>query len=555
MREALLNHFDSIWIDNLHGNRIASERTPWGQSCETIFNTEEIGPGIKVGTCVSTLLKRAKPPNRPARVYIRDFWGRAEKKRTALLASLDLASWTATQREQAAAAPEGPRGYVEFLPTAKSGWKFVPGGKSGFEDWPAFDELFPRFFQGVNMNRGLQGSIVDTDRSALEARMGDYFSSISFSELQKRYPTLCEPRAGYDPEETRKGLKMGGFRKEKILRYLLFPLDAWWIYYEVAGKLLNRPRPELAEHFEANEFFVATPQPRRVSESRPLIVPGLFDLHVHDWGSVGFPAEVNPEPGPGGLFALDQKDIVREANLAESVWTVLRDAWNLKGDLGGKDAKKLCRALFRYCNAIAHAPQYEIDHKDSLAQNWPRVPISKDKTRFDEIAKLGNQVARLLDPLADAASLISTTLGNSIKTLAVVRRVDNATVSESDLLVQYSYYGAATGRWAQRAPQEEEAQQLLLWGEFTGDLYLNKAVFLSNVPSEVWRYELGGYPVLKKWLGYRQAKDRNNIPLSLRELDEFRGIVHRIAALLTLRPSLNLAYERASDLPWLVDDF
>jgi predicted helicase len=28
MRESLLGHFDAIWIDNLHGNRIASERTP-----------------------------------------------------------------------------------------------------------------------------------------------------------------------------------------------------------------------------------------------------------------------------------------------------------------------------------------------------------------------------------------------------------------------------------------------------------------------------------------------------------------------------------------------
>lgn len=65
MRESLLKYFDAIWIDNLHGNRIASERTPWGDSCETIFNTDEIGPGIKVGTCISTFLKRGLP-NKPS---------------------------------------------------------------------------------------------------------------------------------------------------------------------------------------------------------------------------------------------------------------------------------------------------------------------------------------------------------------------------------------------------------------------------------------------------------------------------------------------------------
>ena len=47
----------------------------------------------------------------------------------------------------------------------------------------------------------------------------------------------------------------------------------------------------------------------------------------------------------------------------------------------------------------------------------------------------------------------------------------------------------------------------------------NETVFLANVPREVWRYELGGYPVLKKWLGYRYANRRSNRPLALSELE------------------------------------
>ena len=57
MRESLLSNFHAIWVDNLHGNRIASERTPWGDSCETMFATES-GAGIKVGTCITSYLKR-----------------------------------------------------------------------------------------------------------------------------------------------------------------------------------------------------------------------------------------------------------------------------------------------------------------------------------------------------------------------------------------------------------------------------------------------------------------------------------------------------------------
>jgi hypothetical protein len=88
----------------------------------------------------------------------------------------------------------------------------------------------------------------------------------------------------------------------------------------------------------------------------------------------------------------------------------------------------------------------------------------------------------------------------------------------------------------------------------TGDLYLNESIFLAHVPREIWRYELGGYPVLKKWLGYRQANRRDNEPLSLRQLDEFRGIVLRVAALLTLRPVLDAAYETAAAASWSVEE-
>lgn len=553
MRESLLGNFDSIWIDNLHGNRIASERTPWGDSCQTIFSTEEAGPGIKVGTCVSTLLKRRGARRFPSKLFVRDFWGRAEKKREDLLASLSMESWSTTDSTDMATELDGPRPYAEFTLSKSTGWKFAPRSQSGYEDWPSFEDLFPKWFQGVNPNRGLDHSVVDTDRSALESRMADYFSSMTFGELQSRYPSLCEVRAGYDPQETRGKLRKSGFDKKKIVRYVLFPFDARWLYYELESKLLNRPRPELAEHLAANEFLVGTPQPRRVSESRPLILQNPFDLHLHDWGSLGFPAEINPEAGIGGLFQPKPEELLSSANLTDGVWSALSSAWKLKDDLRGEDAKELCRALFRYCIAIAHSPQYENDHKDSLLQGWPHVPVAKDHSVFDEVVNLGDRLAILLDPLSDASATIKALVGKDAKTLAVVCRVGGGNVKQTELQVEYSYYGAATGRWDERTPRESDLVRAE-WGTVTGDLYLNKSVFLANIPSEIWRYEFGGYPVLKKWLGYRQATRRNNSALLLSELDDLRGIVLRIAALLALRPLLDAAYEKAASAAWSFDE-
>ena len=41
-------------------------------------------------------------------------------------------------------------------------------------------------------------------------------------------------------------------------------------------------------------------------------------------------------------------------------------------------------------------------------------------------------------------------------------------------------------------------------GQTTFDIYLNGNAYWRNVPAAVWRYKLGGYQVLKKWLAYRE---------------------------------------------------
>ncbi|MFZ0888677.1 MAG: N-6 DNA methylase [Candidatus Binataceae bacterium] len=103
MRESLVTNFHEVWIDNLHGNRLASERTPWGGSCETIFSSGG-SSGNKVGVSVSTLLKRQDAASGPERttIHYRDFWGKAADKRRALLESLEMGEWGDTKRREAA---------------------------------------------------------------------------------------------------------------------------------------------------------------------------------------------------------------------------------------------------------------------------------------------------------------------------------------------------------------------------------------------------------------------------------------------------------------------
>jgi hypothetical protein len=85
-----------------------------------------------------------------------------------------------------------------------------------------------------------------------------------------------------------------------------------------------------------------------------------------------------------------------------------------------------------------------------------------------------------------------------------------------------------------------------VWGDRTGDLYINDDALFANLPQAVWTYQLGGYPVLKKWLGYRQADRREGKPLTDDERKWFRQIIQRVAALLALGNDLNDLYQLAA---------
>ena len=57
-------------------------------------------------------------------------------------------------------------------------------------------------------------------------------------------------------------------------------------------------------------------------------------------------------------------------------------------------------------------------------------------------------------------------------------------------------FGLYTAKQVQKGQPKE--------GQTTFDIYLNGNAYWRNVPTAVWRYKLGGYQVLKKWLSYRE---------------------------------------------------
>ena len=80
-------------------------------------------------------------------------------------------------------------------------------------------------------------------------------------------------------------------------------------------------------------------------------------------------------------------------------------------------------------------------------------------------------------------------------------------------------------------------------GKTTRDVYLNSAAYWRNVPEKVWKYTIGGYQVIKKWLSYRE-RDLLGRSLTMEEAREVMNIARRIAAILLLESELDDNYRR-----------
>jgi hypothetical protein len=83
------------------------------------------------------------------------------------------------------------------------------------------------------------------------------------------------------------------------------------------------------------------------------------------------------------------------------------------------------------------------------------------------------------------------------------------------------------------------------------DVHLSDVASWRCVPARVWKYTIGGYQVMKKWLSYRERAllGRDLKPDEARYVTE---MARRIAAVLLLEPALDENYERvkADTHPW-----
>jgi predicted helicase len=506
MRQQLMSAFSDIYVLDLHGNSKKKERAPGGGEDKNVFD-------IQQGVAITLFVKERKAEG-SARVWHADLWGARERKYDALLAaSVETIDW-------------------RRLEPASSAYLFVPQDAA----------MLPEY-----QKASIVTSIFDTYASTVTTARNHFTVAFHPETLRERVADLRDQSLDDVVVRERYGLRDVSYWSlhearlaledctdigECVRPYCYRPFDFRFVFYHPA--VCERMRPEVMAHMRAGNIALLTHRPQSPGDFTFAYCTRLIgDQCVAANKSVGggnsfqFPLYLYPDADRKAISrsqrieelkgaARGEADLEAHEALADLVtslfpedeyprWPNL-DPWFLDevrrrlglefiadgaGDLTttfGPDD------VFGCIYAILHCPTYRTRYAEFLKRDFPRIPLTSDRTLFAALVAKGRDLVAL--HAMESPLLDELTTGFPVTGTNTVERV------------QYS-------------PNEER-------------VFINKTQYFDNVPRPVWDFHVGGYQVCQKWL-----RDRKGRQLSYDDIEHYQRIVRALGETIRLMSEID----------------
>ncbi|MGH6841886.1 MAG: type ISP restriction/modification enzyme, partial [Methylocella sp.] len=397
----------------------------------------------------------SKDETKPARVRFHVLpKGRREGKFKALAAlSLDAKDWIDCPTEWRTA----------FLPQV--------GGT-----WADFEPLRDQFdYNGSGVMPG-RTWIIAPDRETLEKRWDRLIKEKGAENKELLFhPHLRAGKQGdkHLTKAVKAGLAGHEFRGFSVAsdqgkaiaptRYAFRTLDRQWIIPD--ARLINQPNPALWKGWSDKQVFVTAPEDRAITSGPAVTFSALIpDLHHYH--------------GRGGrVYPLWADAQATQSNLRAD--TLHKLAATLGAAVGPGD-------FFAYIAAVMAHPAFTARFRNDLVRPGLRVPLTADKTLFDEAVALGCEIVWLHcygERFVDAAAGRPKGPPRLPKNERPIIPADGAIPPAPEPLPETMDYDAAKRR-----------------------LVIGKG-FIENVAPAMRNYEISGKNVLDQWFSYRR-RDR-----------------------------------------------
>ena len=414
------------------------------------------------GVCILLCVKECDN-SIPAKVYYADMWGsRQEKYNTLLQTDVQSTQWSGLQ-------PTSPL-YL-FVPQAaeyrdeyETGWKIT--------------DIFQTSSIGIVTARDK----LTIHRTAKEVRetVTD-FISLSVDEARERY-NLGRDSRDWQVHLAQADLRNHPYVDQHLASIHYRPFDARWTYYTGQSRGFHcMPRPANMPHLRMENIALCVCRIVKSPEWQHTLVTDKITDNCYLSNRTSESAHVFPlylYPDTEG-FALETE---RKLNFKPAFLTALSEALQLPQTLPLQLPDGIApEEILAYIYAVLYSPTYRERYYEFLKYDFPRIPLPQDIDHFRKLAALGQ-------------SLISWHL---LKDVQIPHR--HRFEGEGDSVVKKIRYE-------------------------DGKVWISNTHHFTDVPAEVWDYEIGAYQVCEKWL-----KDRKDKTLSIEEVRQYRGILVAIA--------------------------
>ncbi|PZV08814.1 MAG: helicase [Leptolyngbya sp.] len=350
--------------------------------------------------------------------------------------------------------------WTELAP-ASPAYLFIPQNidcKAEYEEGWKITEIMP--VNSVGLYTARDELAIQWTKDELKEVLGD-FSSLS-SEIARSKYALGEDSRDWQVTLAQKDIQSSGLDNSKIQLISYRPFDARFTYYTGKSRgFICMPRPSVMYHVLQKDNLGINVCRQIISESwshifaSNLITDNCYVSNKSRERNYLFSLYTYPDTAnqQSSLF------VEKSPNFSSGFLNAIREKF---GYIPTPEA------IFYYIYAIFHSPTYRDRYAEFLKGDFPRVPLTSSDQLFKNLGAKGQALVDLHLMKSKNLNKLITKMGGD---------GDNA-VTE----VTYK-------------PTEQR-------------VYINSDRYFEGIAPEVWKFKIGGYQVLDKWLKDRKKAKR-----------------------------------------------
>lgn len=473
MRQSLMNSFDEMYILDLHGNSLKKEKCPDGSPDENVFD-------IRQGVAIALFIKKSGLKKKVAHA---ELYGLREQKYNWLLErGLSNTDW-------------------KSLTPHSDFYLFVPRDEdllAGYETFPRITEIFPVNSVGIVTAR--DHFVIDFDRAELERRIQMFRAKHLPDELISSGFNLKD-KSNWRLHDARERVRDDPQWNQGFIDIHYRPFDTRQIYYHDA--VIERSRREIMHHMLAeNLALVSCRQLSASGFSHALCSTNIVDdclvsnrtkergyvFPLYVYNDRGKPRSKARSIAPNLMIFEPSADYATKLpNLSPTVVKRLTAAY------GHQPSPE---EIFSYIYGVLYAPAYRTKYAEFLKSDFPRIPFAGNAGVFQVVGQLGQRLVELHLLKSKELSSPTTKFRGS-----------------GDNLVEKPIF------------------------QRSGRIYINDTQYFDGVNEDEWKYQIGGYQVLEKWL-----KDRKGRRLSADDIRHYCRTATAIKRTIEIQAELDVIY-------------